>query len=144
MICCPPVRKASYVMRNLSTKYDFCQSFRHIFSLPAYPKPTNCHEVLPMNYFPIKAMQTDHPDEGRLRISVLSAIRNTPIENATIDILYTGEPSSVIDELKTDANGLTPEITLPAPPLEYSMEPSEYQPYAEYTFHIEEIGRAHV
>mgnify|MGYP000084436770 CR=1 FL=1 len=33
--------------------------------------------------------------------------------------------------------GLTPEITLPAPPLEYSMEPSEYQPYAEYTFHIE-------
>ena len=68
---------------------------------------------------------------------MLSAIRNTPIENATIDILYTGEPSSVIDELKTDANGLTPEITLPAPPLEYSMEPSEYQPYAEYTFHIE-------
>lgn len=90
-----------------------------------------------MNYFPIKAMQTDHPDEGRLRISVLSAIRNTPIENATIDILYTGEPFSVIDKLKTDANGLTPEITLPAPPLEYSMEPSEYQPYAEYTFHIE-------
>lgn len=93
-----------------------------------------------MNYFPIRAMQTDHPDEGGLRISVLSAIRNTPIENATIDITYTGDPSSVIDELKTDANGLTEEILLPAPPLEYSMEPSEYQPYAEYTFHIEAEG----
>ncbi len=90
-----------------------------------------------MNYDPIKAMQADHPDEGRLRISVLSSIRNTPIENATIDITYTGDPTSVIEELKTDANGQTPEITLPAPPLEYSMEPSEYQPYAEYTFHIE-------
>lgn len=93
-----------------------------------------------MNYDPIKAMQTDHPDEGRLRISVLSSIRNTPIENATIDITYTGDPSSVIEELKTDANGQTPEITLPAPPLEYSMEPSEYQPYAEYTFRIKAQG----
>lgn len=127
-------------MWNLSTKEWFCQSFCHIFLFPAYPKPTNCHEVLPMNYDPIKAMQTDHPDEGRLRISVLSSIRNTPIENATIDITYTGDPSSVIEELKTDANGQTPEITLPAPPLEYSMEPSEYQPYAEYTFRIKAQG----
>lgn len=90
-----------------------------------------------MNYYPIRAMQTDHPDEGRLRISVLSSIRNTPIENATIEITYTGDPTSVIEELKTDASGQTPLIDLPAPPLEYSMEPSEYQPYAEYTFHVE-------
>ena len=33
-----------------------------------------------------------------------------------------------------------PEIQLPAPPLEYSMAPSEYQPYAEYTFHISKEG----
>ena len=29
-----------------------------------------------MNYFPIKAMQTDHPDEGTLQLYVLSSIRN--------------------------------------------------------------------
>ena len=45
-----------------------------------------------------------------------------------------------VEEVKTDANGMIPEIQLPAPPLEYSMAPSEYQPYAEYTFRISKEG----
>ena len=85
-------------------------------------------------------MQTDHPDEGTLQLYVLSSIRNQPVEDASVQISYTGDPDSVIEEVKTDANGMIPEIQLPAPPLEYSMAPSEYQPYAEYTFHISKEG----
>lgn len=93
-----------------------------------------------MNTASLKSMQTDHPDEGTLQLYVLSSIRNQPVEDASVQISYTGDPDPVIEEVKTDANGMIPEIQLPAPPLEYSMAPSEYQPYAEYTFHISKEG----
>ena len=93
-----------------------------------------------MNTASLKSMQTDHPDEGTLQLYVLSSIRNQPVEDASVQISYTGDPDSVIEEVKTDANGMIPEIQLPAPPLEYSMAPYEYQPYAEYTFHISKEG----
>lgn len=93
-----------------------------------------------MNTASLKSMQTDHPDEGTLQLYVLSSIRNQPVEDASVQISYTGDPDSVIEEVKTDANGMIPEIQLPAPPLEYSMAPSEYQPYAEYTFRISKKG----
>ena len=93
-----------------------------------------------MNTASLKSMQTDHPDEGTLQLYVLSSIRNQPVEDASVQISYTGDPDSVIEEVKTDANGMIPELQLPAPPLEYSMAPSEYQPYAEYTFRISKEG----
>ena len=93
-----------------------------------------------MNTTSLKSMQTDHPDEGTLQLSVLSSIRNQPIEDASVQISYTGNPDSIIEEVKTDTNGMIPEIQLPAPPLEYSMAPSEVQPYAEYTFRISKEG----
>ena len=102
-----------------------------------------------MNTASLKSMQTDHPDEGTLQLYVLSSIRNQPVEDASVQISYTGNPDSVIEEVKTGIpyyekklpkDGMIPEIQLPAPPLEYSMAPSEYQPYAEYTFRISKEG----
>ena len=89
---------------------------------------------------PLKTAQTQQTDKGKLRLYVISALKNQPVEDATVTISYSGEPDSVIEEVKTDASGMIPEITLPAPPLEYSMAPSEYQPYAEYTFRISREG----
>lgn len=74
---------------------------------------------------PLKTAQTQQTDEGKLRLYVISALKNQPVEDATVTISYSGEPDSVIEEVKTDASGMIPEITLPAPPLEYSMAPSE-------------------
>lgn len=93
-----------------------------------------------MNINSMKATQTDHPAEGRLRLQVLAADRNQPIEDASVTISYSGDPDSVIEQANTDRNGLIPELELPAPPLEYSMAPSENQPYAEYTFRISREG----
>ncbi len=83
--------------------------------------------------------QTDTPDQGTLRIHVESLL-NAPVENARIAISYTGEPDSTIEEVLTDANGNTEILTLPTPPVEYSLTPSEIQPYAEYTFRITAPG----
>lgn len=93
-----------------------------------------------MYIFPLKAAQFDHPEEGKLRLTVLSSTRNLPVEDASVTISYTADPTSTIEETTTDSNGQIPEIDLPAPPLEYSMAPSEYQPYSEYTFRISKEG----
>src|SRR5699024_979215 len=94
-----------------------------------------------MNVFPLRAAQTaERTDQGRLRLSVLTADRSQPIDDASVTISYSGDPDSVIEEANTDSSGQIPELTLPAPPLEYSMAPSEYQPYAEYTFRISKEG----
>ena len=93
-----------------------------------------------MNYSHMRAMQDNRVDRGRLMVTVQSSIRNLPITNAKVTISYSGDPESPIEELTTDANGQTPEIELPAPPLDYSMAPSEYQPYSEYTVQINADG----
>ena len=84
----------------------------------------------------MKAAQNNLVDTGKLQISVTSSIGAAPIPNASIEISYTGDPNSVIEKVETDSNGQTELITLDTPPLEYSMAPSENQPYSEYTFQI--------
>lgn len=75
-------------------------------------------------------------DHGQLKIQVTSRQRSVPIPNATIEISYTGDPDSVLETVSTDENGQTPVVDLPAPPVEYSMSPSENQPYSEYNLKI--------
>ncbi|MCD8154046.1 MAG: peptidoglycan-binding protein [Clostridiales bacterium] len=79
-------------------------------------------------------------DRGRLKISVVSEADNRPVENARIQISYTGEPDRILEEVQTDSSGQTPSLDLQAPPLEYSMQPVEEQPYAEYTIFITADG----
>lgn len=89
-----------------------------------------------MNYASLKAMQQESTSTAGLRIVVNASVPNRPIGDATISISYTGNPSEVIEEIKTDSTGQTELIELPAPPVEYSLEPSQPQPYSEYNLHI--------
>lgn len=73
---------------------------------------------------------------GSLKISVTSASGFTPVNNAIIQISNSGEPNVILEELTTDSSGNTPSVSLEAPPLEYSMEPSDNQPYSEYNVKI--------
>lgn len=59
-----------------------------------------------------------------------------PVANATVSISRPNAPEQVIEQLTTDASGLTQEVELPAPPLDYSQAPINQQPYSEYTIHI--------
>lgn len=82
----------------------------------------------------------DTPDKGQLRIHIDSARNRAPIKDAEIRISYTGEPGQTLEDLKTDSSGNSETVTLSAPPVEYSMAPSETQPYSEYTLQISAEG----
>lgn len=88
-------------------------------------------------------MQQDtqnHIDQGKLLISIRSQTGQVPIEGATITLSYTGQPDSILETLSTNSSGQTENITLDTPPLEYSMEPAQNQPYAEYTIEVTAPG----
>lgn len=91
------------------------------------------------NFPRLRASQTDMIDTGSLQITALSE-QNVPLENAAIDISYTGDPDNIIEEVRTDSAGKTDILTLNAPPVEYSLSPSEYMPYAEYSIRITADG----
>lgn len=75
-------------------------------------------------------------DFGSLKISVVTDTGYTPIPNARIQIANSGEPDIILEELTTDSSGNTESVALQAPPLEYSMAPSDNQPYSEYNVKV--------
>lgn len=88
----------------------------------------------------LHSAQTDVSDMGRLQINVTSSLGLIPIQDATITISYTGIPDVTVERLTTDSSGQSETIDLPAPPLEYSMEPVEQMPYSEYNIQVEAPG----
>lgn len=93
-----------------------------------------------MSFIKNMRAQQENVDQGKLQITVLNSGDNRPVENARVRISYTGDPDSVLEEVETDASGQTPVLELKAPPLEYSVRPSEPQPYAEYNIQVTAEG----
>ena len=77
--------------------------------------------------------------DGQLRIQIVNAL-GEPVPDAKIVISFTGDPYQTVEEMTTDASGNTQILTLDTPPLEYSMEPSEMQPYSQYTMEVTAEG----
>ncbi len=76
---------------------------------------------------------------GRLRVRCTSP-GEIPIENATISIALPSNPSVTIEQITTDASGLSQVIELNAPPIDYSLAPSDIQPYSEYNLLVSAPG----
>jgi len=76
---------------------------------------------------------------GRLKARITTA-NMAPIENATVTIYLPFADNHILEQAKTDAAGLTDEISLPAPPPDYSQEPTNVQPYAEYRLTVSASG----
>ena len=82
----------------------------------------------------------DMVDRGNLSLQVTSTIGLLPIENARISISYTGE-DNVVEEITTDNSGCTETVSLPAPPLEWSLDAEQTnRPYAELNLQITAPG----
>ena len=60
--------------------------------------------------------------------------------DARISLAYTGNPERIINEITTDSEGAVNLDDLPTPPVEYSMEPGENQPFSEYTIDVNADG----
>lgn len=87
-----------------------------------------------------KAMQENQIDRGKMQIQVKSRVQNRPISGAKITISYKGVPQEALEKVETDKNGQTEFLELPAPPVEYSLQPSEEQPYSEYNVRVDAPG----
>lgn len=88
----------------------------------------------------IRYLQNDTVDQGSLQVNVETPSGRLPIEDAQVAISYTGGTGAAIEQLSTNSSGQTERIELGTPPLEYSMAPSEEQPYAEYTIQVSAPG----
>ncbi|MDE7353356.1 MAG: peptidoglycan-binding protein [Acetatifactor sp.] len=78
---------------------------------------------------------------GTMKISVVSSIGLVPVEGAVVTISYTGDPQAPLNMLTTDSSGQTPVVSLPAPPLELSLQPeNEIMPYSEYNITVTAEG----
>ena len=87
------------------------------------------------------AGEMNNQSTGTLQVSVVSSVAYIPIEGATVRISYTGDPDSPILTLTTDSSGETEVVSLPTPPLSYSLDPdSLQQPYAEYNIFVTADG----
>ncbi|WMC92043.1 peptidoglycan-binding protein [Kineothrix sp. MB12-C1] len=95
---------------------------------------------MPVNILHSAQMGVDSSYAGGLKISVTSILGPVPIRDATVSISYTGAENATIERLNTNESGQTEEIELPAPPLEYSLEPESSRPYSEYNIQVEAPG----
>ena len=86
------------------------------------------------------ASVTSSDTEGLLDVNVTSEVNNRPIDGAQVQITRDSDPEQIIEQTTTNSLGQIPELTLPAPPVDYSMEPGANKPYAEYTIQINAEG----
>lgn len=92
-----------------------------------------------MNQRMVYPTQMDTQALGYLRVRTTTQ-GVLPINNVTVKILSPSEPETVLEQFTTDSNGLTNIIPLPAPPIDYSLEPSTVQPYSNYDLEISAPG----
>ncbi len=93
-----------------------------------------------MDFRQLYPAQVETQSFGGFQVNVTSFRDNKPVPGAKVTITVTGQPNQVVDQLTTDTIGRTKEVELPAPSVDYSMAPSETQPYSEYTVLIEAPG----
>lgn len=81
------------------------------------------------------------PDTGTLQVNVFSRNSYFPITGATVTIQNAQPGEGTIDEqLSTDSSGQTQTVSLPAPPIEYSLTPESSMPYGEYNVTVSAPG----
>ena len=88
----------------------------------------------------LRKTATTPADQGQLQINVTSAANRFPIDNATISISDSFEPDQTLEEVSTNSSGQSPQLTLAAPPLDYSLEAGSPRPYTEYTLRVTAPG----
>ncbi len=90
----------------------------------------------------LKAAQTDasFTSRGLLQVNVLSIQNNFPITDATISIASKDNPDKIIEQVSVNSSGQTEQISLPAPPLDYSFNPDAPTPYSEYVISAQAPG----
>lgn len=85
-------------------------------------------------------LQQESVDEGKLQVRIRQKNLGTPVSGASVRISFSGDQDGNIEEAGTDESGNSQMVTVKTPPLEYSMEPNEAQPYSEVTVTVSAQG----
>ena len=88
----------------------------------------------------MRACEAAAPAEtGSLRVDVVNAENNFPVEGADVRITYedAGVPEEVV---KTDNSGQTEAISLRTPPVSLSLQAGDVKPYADYNVTVTAPG----
>ena len=119
----------------------FCEKVcvKNAFTVPekrAYtvPNPQESEDFSEMN-------ARNESGNGFLRVRVTEANGTLPVAGASVRITeYPAEDASaegmLLYSMRTDRDGLTPLVSLPAPPVEDSLKPGSAQPYALYNISV--------
>ena len=80
---------------------------------------------------------------GFLTVNVTDSTTNRPIEGATINIYSNadnldsgGTQTQIYQNLKSDISGQVNNVSLQAPDIAYSQQPSDVRPYSQYSVEI--------
>lgn len=105
-----------------------------------YPKKTmiDGNRQKPIRIYPVE-LGTQNLGQLRVRCTTTGM---APVEGATVTITSGSQPDVTLEELTTNESGLTPDVALPAPSVDYSLAPSDQQPYSEYTVRVNAPGYA--
>lgn len=79
-------------------------------------------------------------DNGFLNVYVVDDNTGVPLSDATVRIATEDAENTTVVESPTDSLGRLSDVELPAPPLEYSMEPGGNKPYSEYSIFVSAPG----
>ncbi len=86
----------------------------------------------PIRVYPAQ-METQSLGKLKVRITTPGL---APIANATVTVTSPSVPDVIREQLTTNDAGVTEEIELTAPPMDYSQEPNIQQPYSEYAIQV--------
>lgn len=88
------------------------------------------------NFNAIFPAQLDTQNFGKLQVRCVTE-GMAPIENAVVRLTSSANPNDIIEEFTTDISGITEIIELPAPSIDYSLDPETLnQPYSEFNLTI--------
>ena len=74
--------------------------------------------------------------DGRLQVNVFAGNIGMPAESAHVRVSLSDNRTGLVGEWVTDSSGQTDMLTLPAPPVEFSMQPDRPQPYSSYDIFV--------
>ena len=79
-------------------------------------------------------MENINTEQGKLIVNVRTASGALPVQDARITVYSASDNGTPVSSVTSDRSGLSPLLTLPAPPRMLTMQPgADVKPYAEYT-----------
>lgn len=94
------------------------------------------NQSIPFTLYPA---QVDTQSMGQFQVRC-TTINSFPIENAKATVTYSDDTTNVLAEMTTNNSGLSEVISLPAPSIDYSLEPNSPRPFSLYNVRVSAPG----